>query len=63
MTEPQISLSLLATVDFSAYNAILEKIFRVMVRAANISMEHVVRAWVTGVLQNILCSAQSASSQ
>ena len=49
-----ISLSLL-TPHFSAYNAILEKIFRLFVSTANLSLERIVRAWVTGILENILC--------
>ena len=39
----------------SAYNAILEKIFRLFVSTANLSLERIVRAWVTGILENILC--------
>jgi len=40
----------------STYNGFLEKIFRVLVSTANLSVQRVMRAWVTGLVQNILCS-------
>ena len=55
MTDCRVSLSHLDSFHFSTYNAILEKIFRLLVSTANLSMERMVRAWVTGVLQDILC--------
>ena len=50
-----LSLSLVLTNHCSAFNTILEKIFGVLVSTANNTMERLVRAWVTGLLENILC--------